>query len=610
MPDKDRTIISKLRGILTRSPFLPRAIDLVWTAAPRWTVAWIVLLVVQGVLPAATVYLIKLLVDGLVAALGSGDPERLRQILIFAALVAAVLLLTEVLRSTAGWVRTAQSELVHDHISSLIHERSVAVDLAFYESPEFYDRLHRARTEAAHRPVALLEGLGSLLQNGITLLAMGAVLLPYGWWLPVALLVSTLPAFHVVLRYAERHYQWRARTTADQRRTWYHDWLLTSGETAAEIRLFGLGSHFERIYRTLRYRLRNGRLRLARQQSLAEQGAGIFALLITGGALVWMVWRAFLGTASLGDVALFYQAFSQGQRLMRSLLENAGQIYSNLLFLGDLFEFLAFEPRVVDPAQPKSVPSVLKSGIHFERVTFRYPGSQRAALRDFDLVIPAGHLIAIVGPNGAGKSTLIKLLCRLYDPEAGRITLDGIDLRDLSLHELRRKITVSFQEPVHYNARVSENIRLGDVEARSEDSDVEAAAQAVGADETVASLPEGYDTLLGKWFVGGTELSTGEWRRLSLARAFFRQAPIIALDEPTGAMDPWAEADWMGRVRAETGDRTAIIVTHRLTTAVHTDTVHVMVGGRVVESGHHSELVSLGGLYAQSWTAGAAAGAR
>ena len=317
-------------------------------------------------------------------------------------------------------------------------------------------------------------------------------------------------------------------------------------------------------------------------------------------AMTWMIWQALQGRATLGDLALFYQAFHQGQRLMQTLLQNVGQLYANSLFLGNLFEFLALEPKVVDPPHPKPIRHALTEGIRFERVGFRYPGREQFALDDFNLTIPAGQLVALVGPNGAGKSTLVKLLCRFYDPEAGRISFDGIDLRDLALEDLRSRITVLFQTPVHYNATVTENIALGDL-ARRLGAEIQNAARAAGADETIDRLPRGYDQLLGNWFENGIELSVGEWQRIALARAFLRQAPIIALDEPTSAMDPWAEADWLTRLRALAAGRTAIFITHRFTTAMHADIIHVMDSGRIVESGCHQELLARGGRYAQSW---------
>jgi len=603
MGENLRILIVKLRRALAQLPYLLKALALVWAAARSWTLAWGILLAAQGLLPVATVYLIRSLVDRLPGLIGAGAGwPNVHPILAPVALLAGLILLLELLRGTTGWIRTAQAELLKDHITALIHRKSVDADLAFYEWPEYYDHLHRAREEAGYRPVVLLESMGSLFQNGITLIAMGTVLVPFGLWLPGALLVSTLPAFFVVLRFTLAQHEWRQRTTADERRTWYYDWLLTSGEPAVELRLFGLGAYFQSLYQTLHRRLRNERLQLARNQSIAESGAGAVALLTTGGAMAWMVLQALKGMVTLGDLALFYQAFHQGQRLMRSLLENMGHLYSNTLFLGNLFEFLALEPRVISPRDPTPVPQPLREGLCFKEVTFRYPGSERLALRNFNLTIPAGQIAAIVGPNGAGKSTLIKLLCRLYDPDAGRIELDGIDLRDFKTEEFRRLISVLFQQPVHYSATVSENIAVSDFAATPGAAQIEEAAQASGADEIITRLPHRYDSLLGKWFVGGTELSVGEWQRIALARAFLRHSPIILLDEATSAMDSWAEAVWLDRFHSLAAGRTVVMITHRLTTAMRADVIHVMSDGQIVESGSHAELLSFGGRYAQSWT--------
>jgi len=557
---------------------------------------------VQGLLPVATVYLTQQLVDSLVAALGAGaDWQKILPTLTLVALMGGILLLTQVLGSLLTWVRTVQSELVKDYISSLIHEKSIEIDFCFYESPEYYDRLHRVRQDAYFRPVALLENSGNLLQNSITLMAMAAVLIRFGIWLPFALLVSTLPAFYVVLRYSSQNYDWWLRNTADERRSWYYYWLLTEMQYAAELRLFGLGEHFKSAYQRLRRKLRSERVKLAKDESLANLSASAIALLITAVALTWMVWKVFQGRVTLGNLALFYQAFNQGQGVMRNLLGNLGQVYSNMLFLGNLFEFLELQPQVVDTPSPRLTPITLKQEIHFHQVTFRYPGSHKAALENFNLTIPAGKIVAIVGSNGAGKTTLLKLLCRLYDPQHGSIKLDGIDLRELPIQNLRRFITILFQQPVDYNTTVAENIAMGDLISSPSLSEITAAAEAAGADEMIDRLPKGYDTLLGKLFEGGTELSGGEWQRIALARAFLRQAPLIILDEPTSAMDSWAEADWLERFRQLVGSSTAIIITHRFAIAKRADIIHVMADGEIVESGSHNELLSRGGAYAKSW---------
>jgi ATP-binding cassette subfamily B protein len=586
---------------MAQLPYLPRALSLVWAAAPGWTSAWAALLLIQGLLPVASVYLTRAVVDSLVAVIRSpGSLQALLPTLLLVGAAALVLLLGSVLRSLSQWVRTAQSETVSDSIKGLIHTQAVALDLAYYETPEYYDQLYRASVDAVDRPVALLGNIGGLIQGAITLAAMAGVLMTYSVWLPFILLVSTLPALWVVIRYTLRFQRWRMENTHNERRTHYFDWMLTLHQAAAEVRLFALGNHFRASFQTLRRKLRTERIRLMRDQMLAETAAGTFGLLITGLTMAWMIWRAVQGQASLGDLALFYQAFNQGQGLMNNMLSNVSEIYKNILFLQNLFDFLALTPQVTDPVQPLPAPGSIEKEIRVEGVRFCYPGSERVALHDFALTIPAGQIVAIVGENGAGKSTLIKLLCRFYDPDAGVITFDGANLRDLPLIGLRRLITVLFQEPVHYHETVANNIAFGDLASAPELVRIETAAHASGADAAIRRLPKGYETTLGKWF-GGSELSVGEWQRVALARAFLRQASLIILDEPTSAMDSWAEADWLARFRQLVAGRTALIVTHRFTTAMQADVIHVMDEGAIVESGTHAELMALGGRYAQSW---------
>ena len=590
-----------LNTLRSQLRYLPQALGLVWSASRHWTVVWAVLLVLQGALPVATVYLTRMVVDSLVAATtNAGGWTALQPTLLLIAAMVGVLLLMEGLRSLAGWVRAMQAELVQDHVHALIHAKAATLDISFYDTPNYYDRLHRARVDALNRPMQLLENIGSLLQNGLTLAAMATVLLTYTLWLPVVLIGSTLPALWVMTRYTLEFHRWRLRNTVNERRARYYDWLLSWRDAAMELRLFALGGHYQGLFQQLRGQLRGERMRLIRGQVLAEVGAGSLAVVATGLAIIWMAWRVTQGLASLGDVALFYQVFTQGQRLMRTSLENAGDVYRNILFLENLFEFLALEPQVHEPVRPIPFPDRLQAGIRFEAVTFRYPESERLALDHLSVEVPAGQMVAFVGANGAGKSTLIKLLCRFYDPDGGRITLDGIDLRDMSLDDLRRQITVLFQEPVRYHTTVAENIALGDLAAEPTTAAIAAAARAAGAEPPITRLPDRYETVLGKWF-GGAELSVGEWQRIALARAFLRHASVLILDEPTSAMDSWAEADWLTRFRRLAAGRTTIIITHRFTTAMQADYIYVMEGGRVVEAGSHSSLLALNGRYGRSW---------
>jgi ATP-binding cassette subfamily B protein len=601
---KLNSLIGNLREAMAKTSYWPRTMHLIWESAKGWTIAWAVLLVLQGIQPLAAVYLTKLLIDSLVKPqrLGSGW-ERLRPSLVLIILTIGVMLLAELLQSITEYVRTNQSELVQDHIKALVHQQSATMDLSTHESHVFQDQLDRARSEASARPLALLESCGSLVQSSITLVAMAAVLLPLGLWLPIILLVSTLPAFLVLVRFDRRYHRWWLERTPQRRRTQYYDLILTHSVTAPELRLFGLYTFFQSGYQELRRLLRDERLQQVRAQGLAKLGASALAQVVGGVTLLWMVSRAIRGGISLGDLALFYQAFSRGQGLLRTVLGNLGQIYSNSLFLENLLAFLDLKPKVTDPIQPALPLSTIKEGIAFRQVTFRYPGADQPALRNFDLFVPAGKIVAIVGANGAGKTTLLKLLCRFYDPEAGKIEIDGIDIREFSLDQLRRMMTVLFQFPLSYQDTAYQSIAMGDLASAPGMADIEAAAMAAGAHDLIQHLPRGYDTPLGKAFADGVELSGGEWHRISTARAYLRRSPVILLDEPTSMLDSWTETDWFERFRALAHERTALMITHRFTIAMRADAIHVLHDGEVVESGSHAQLLSKDGLYAQSWTA-------
>jgi ATP-binding cassette, subfamily B, bacterial len=598
-------IIKQLADVTDRFrqqfPYLPQAFQLVRQAAGGLIIVWLVLLLIQGLLPVAAVYLTRSLVDGIAAIVGAGGGwEALAPLLPACIAMALVLIGSEVFQSIGKWVRTAQAEQVQDHVHELIHEQAMQLDLSFYDDPGYYDKLHRARTDALSRPAALIENAGTLMQCLITLVAMGGILLTFGIWIPILLVFSTLPALLVVLRHTIRFHRWRIQNTTSIRKTNYYDLMLTQREAAAEMRLFGLGPHFRALFRDLSKRLRREKVQLARSEAIAHAATALIGLASMAAALAWMGFQALKGAVGLGGLALFYQAFYQGQRMMRSLLGSAGDIYRNIMFLENLFEFLALKPRISSPEKPLPHPGLQKV-LKLENVTFCYPGTARPALEHFNLRIPAGQITALVGENGAGKTTLIKLICRFYDPEEGRLLIDGTNIRNISLPALRQRITVLFQDPVHYHDTVFNNIAFGDIDNNPDINQIAAAARAAGADAPISRLPDTYRAVLGKWF-GGAELSGGEWQRLALARAFLRRAELIILDEPTSAMDSWAEADWLLRFRRLVAGRSALIITHRFTTALQADVIHVMDRGRIVESGSHEELLTAQGRYESSWT--------
>jgi ATP-binding cassette subfamily B protein len=572
-----------------------RALALVWKAARWWTVAWGILLVGQGLIPAGLALLLRSLVNGLVASPGwaAVAPPAIG--------IAGLWVVGQLLSSALSWVRAVQAENVQDEVHRLIHLQALRLDLAFYDHPESYDQLYRAQVDAVSQPLALLESLGSTVQNGLGFLVLAGILWTYTGWLPILLVLTAVPGLLLVAHHILKEHHWHLDHTNQERRARYLDWLITDESAAAELRLFDLGNYHHNAFESLRQSLREGKLRLVRQGAVTELGAGLLAWAGSLVGLGWMLHQTLVGRAKLGDLVLCFQAFQQGQVQLRSLLEGAGKIYKSLLFVENLDDFLKVAPSIL-PGRSGAHGLPVRNSIRFERVSFTYPGGFHRALDGFDLEIPKGKVVALVGPNGAGKSTLIKLICRFYDPDEGRILLDGVDLRELDYEAMRRRIAVLFQEPVRFHATVRESIAFGDINASPDPARVWEAAHDAGALEPIERLQYGFETLLGKWF-GGEELSVGEWQRIALARAFFRQASLVILDEPTSAMDSWAEQDWLNRFRNLAEGKTALMITHRFTTAMHADVIHVLDKGRVVESGTHAQLVALDGAYASSWAA-------
>ncbi len=562
--------------------------------------ASLALLVVQGTLPLLSLYLTKLVVDAVTTALATPDKgAAFGQVALLIGLTGGVALASALCRSIAGLVSEAQGQVITDHMSDLLHAKSIEVDLEYYESAQYYDKLHRAQREAPYRPVRIVNGLVQVAQSGISLLAMAVLLFSFHWGIAAILFAAAVPGLFVRLRYAGQTYRWQRQSTPTERQAWYFHWLLTGDAHAKEIRQFDLGSLFRRRFRDLRQQLRREKIEIATRRSIAELVAQASATVAVFGSYAFIAYRTVQGAITLGDLVMYYQAFQRGQSFLREMLSGLAGLYEDNLFLSNLYEFLELKPKVVEPLHPRPIPQPMQTGLAFDQVSFQYPAGTREVLEDVSLTIRPGEVVALVGENGSGKTTLIKLLCRLYDPTNGTITLDGIDLRQLETTALRREISVVFQDYAQYHLTARENVWFGNVALPPNEERIAAAARHSGADEVIAKLPQGYETILGKWFEDGEELSVGEWQKVALARAFLRDAQIIVLDEPTGALDARAEHEVFRRFRQLAAGRTAILISHRFSTVRMADRIFVLEGGKIIESGSHDELVRLGGTYAR-----------
>ena len=583
---------------------LGRALRLVWHAAPGWTVASLALVTVQGALPLAALYVMKRILDAVTAVVGPpARPELLESVWWWILAGAVVALLVALARLAGEYVTEAQSLQVTDSVAEILHAQSVAVDLAYYEDPAYYDTLHRAQGEAPYRPARIVSGLVHIAQNGLALAGIAAWLVTFNWLLAAVLLLAVLPGALARLAYSRRLYGLQREQTEQDRRAWYYHTVLTEALHAKELRIFNLGAFFRERYLDVRRALREGTLTLTRHRVVAELLTQVLSTIALFGSLAWIAWQAIRGDVTLGDLAVYYLGFQTGLALLQGVLRALAGLYEDNLFLTNLYQFLDLQPGITAPRHPRLVPRPAARGISFRDVTFRYPGSEADAVSGIDLELRPGDVVALVGENGSGKSTIAKLLCRLYDPARGDIAVDGVNLRDLDPVAWRREISVAFQDVAHYAMSAGENVWLGDIEKPYDAGGIAQASARSGADSVVRKLSSGYDTMLGRWFQDGQELSAGEWQRLAMARAFWREARILILDEPSSALDPLAEAALTREFRALLAGRSALVISHRLSTVQMADRIYVLDGGRVVEHGSHAELLASGAFYARLYQA-------
>lgn len=584
--------------LLIREAFL-----LIWRSAPCWMLLNAGLVVIEGLLPLFTLYLLKLLVDTVTASLQApAETQILGHAALLIILMGIVSLTAALCRSLGKLTREAQVQATTDHIYDVIHSKSVNIDLEYYENARYYDSLHRAQQEAPFRPARMVNSLLEFTQNGISLAAMAGLIYAIHWSIALILLVAVIPEITARLRFANRAYRRERNNTPVERLSRYFSWLLTGDMHAKEVRIFNLGHVLKQRFGGLREKLRQDRLRLAVRRSSCELFGQVVTAAAIFGTFALVAQRAIQGAITVGDLVMYYQALQRGQIFLQGGLNSLADLYEDNLFLSSFYEFLELPIRVVEPVAPKPMPSPIESGIILDHVAFRYPNSSPGmVLEDITFAIRPGETVALVGDNGSGKTTLIKLLCRLYDPTKGSIAVDGTDLCDLSLQDLRRNIGVIFQDYAHYQLTALENIWFGNVDAPPDWHRVASVAESSGAHEVIEKLPKGYRTILGKWFEEGEEISVGEWQKVALARALFRDAQIIIFDEPTSAIDARAEHEFFSRLRQLSGDKIIILVSHRLSTVSMADSIYVLEHGRIVESGSHSELMGYCGKYRQAF---------
>ena len=596
------------RGFLGVFRYSRRAMDLVWTTNRLLTVALAVLTLLAGVLPAAMAWVGALIIDAVIAASKAAQDSGVTSMTRVFTLVAIEAVIVAALTGAQRGISLCQALLraqLGQRVNVMILEKALTLELAQFEDAEFYDKLTRARREASSRPLSLVKRTFGLVQNLVSLLSYGVLLVQFSPWAVAVLLIAGLPAFFAETRFsgeAFRLFRWRSPETRMQL---YLETVLAREDNVKEVKLFGLGPLLLGRYRDIFHRLYKADRALAIRRDGWGFVLGLIGTVALYGAYAWIAVAAVASRITLGQMTMYLMLFRQGQSAVSAILSAIGGMYEDNLYLSTLYEFLE-TPVITTDASKERGPRP-DDGIRFEGVSFTYPGASQSALMDIDLHIQPGESLALVGENGSGKTTLIKLLTRLYRPDQGRILLDGMDLNDWQESALRQRIGVIFQDFSRYQFLVGENIGVGDVRYFEDEERWREAAGKGMADAIIEGLPAGYNTQLGKWFKDGQELSGGEWQKIALSRAFMRaDADILVLDEPTASMDAAAEAKIFEHFRKLTQKRIAILISHRFSTVRMANQIVVIENGRIIERGSHEELVKLDGHYARLFSLQAA----
>ncbi|NEQ45678.1 MAG: ABC transporter ATP-binding protein [Leptolyngbya sp. SIOISBB] len=575
-----------------------RAIQLVWQTHSQLTLLLAVCTLIAGLLPGAIAYFGKLIVDGVIQAAESGTTADRNQALLYLAIEAMLVMLLAGARQGLNLCTSLLRALLAQKVNLLILEKAQLLPLTYFEDSEFYDKMSRARREASSRPLSMVNRTFGLIQNTLSLLTYSGLLLQFSGWAVVLLLGATIPVFVAETRFAGqafRLFRWRSPETRQQN---YLEVLLGREDYAKEVKLFQLGPMLLQRYQAIFDRLYSEDRNLTVRRSGWTYGLGLLSTAAFYGAYGWIVLAAISRRISLGELTMYLTVFRQGQNAFSAILTAIGGMYEDGLYLSNLYEFLEQPmPQTMGAARSGPDPT---DGLRFEHVSFKYPGSNRVALSDVSFHLKPRQKLAIVGENGSGKTTLIKLLTRLYTPTEGRIWLDGRDLNEWDIDVLRRRIGVIFQDFVRYQFKVGENIGVGDVQRLEQEAQWAIAAQKGTATPFIESLPEGFQTQLGRWFKGGQELSGGQWQKVALSRAFMRaDADLLVLDEPTSAMDAEAEANIFDQFRQATEHQMAILISHRFSTVRRADVILVLSAGQVIEYGTHEALLARNGRYAR-----------
>ena len=573
------------------------ALRLVWSASPFWASANVVVSVLRSILPLGLLLLIKILIDSVSSLAGSGTTD-ISAILYLVIAVVAVFFVDEITSELSGYIRKKQSVFLESYMYGLLHTKAVNLDLINFENPAYFDILSRASREATWRPGSILNNIVSFFRGILSLALMAGLLFSLNWWIVLLLLAVNIPAVWLRLYFADVLYNFHRVQTPEARKSAYFNWLLTGDRPSREIRLFGLGGYFRSLFTKSFRKQKDEEISIIRKRTFIEMISTLFKAAALFIVLWYLAGKTVAGTLTIGQMAMFILAFRQGMLYLKETFGSLASLYEDSLFIGDTFEFLDLREHMSESGKTDE-PGDLEHGIEADHISFTYPGCSTPAIKDVSFSIKKGEVVAIVGNNGSGKSTLVRLLCRLYDADNGVIRFDGRDIRSLNAEKYRKKFSVVFQDFMLFNLTAGENIWVGNNDSQYDEGKIKSYAGATGFDEIVKTLPDGYNTPIGNLFDNSRELSWGEWQKIAVSRALFREAPVIIMDEPSSALDAGTEHDLFSRLRGILSGKTAIIVSHRFSGVRLADRIIVLDNGIIKETGTHAELLAKNGTYSE-----------
>jgi ATP-binding cassette, subfamily B, bacterial len=585
-----RERISALRNV-------PAVLRIVWESGRTVVVLGVVFRIVASVLPLGLLWITKLIIDILVRTRTTHEAVGTRLWWLVAGEF-SLAVFGSVLSRGVDFLDAMLADRYTRHVSVLVMKHATRLDLTAYEDPVFYDRLERARVQATDR-LGMIQSIGRLIQQVITTVSWSVAIMLFSPWLLLMLVACVVPAFLGESHFAFLGYAKNFRQTPIRRQLDYLRVLGGSKEAAKELKLFGLAPFLTERFSRLSNQIYEEDVDLARRRLTA---GSFLSMISTAGyylAYVFVIWRTVIGMLTIGTFTFLAGAIQQASSNIQQIFSTVSSIADQALFLTDLIAFFEMKPTIASIPNALPAPRPILRGFEFRNVSFRYPGSPRLVLDGLNFHLHPDERVALIGENGEGKTTIVKLLTRLYDPVAGQVLLDGVDLREYSLEDFHQEIGVIFQDFMRYEMTARENIAVGRIEQLLELPLLHQSAQKSMADEVIGKLPHGYEQMLGRRFEGGVDLSGGEWQKIALARAYLRDAQILILDEPTAALDARSEYEVFQRFAELTAGKMALFISHRFSTVRMADRIVVLENGRIAEEGDHEQLTRLGGRYAE-----------